>query len=86
MIARANIKDILLVLNQTPYIYYLVRYKNNKIWALIDTGGKIDVIIATNIANLDPKICHINVKAKKINDFTLESFNMVMTNLQVEDK
>lgn len=82
----ASIEDTLLVLDWVPYIYYSAWFKNNKVWALIDSGSEVNVMIPTYIAKLDLKIWRTNVKAQKIDGSTLKTFGIVLATFQVEDK
>lgn len=61
-ITKAGIKDNMF-LKQVFYIYYLISFKNNKIWSLINLNSKVNVIILAHIDKLGLIIYHINIKA-----------------------
>lgn len=84
--AVASTKNISLVLDWVPYIYYSVWFKNNEIWALINSGIEINVMTLTYMAKLSLKVSHTNIEAQKIDDSTFKIFKIVLTNLKIEDK
>lgn len=79
-------KNISLILDWVSCIYYPVQFKNNEIWALINSGGEINVMTSTYVAKLSLKVCRTNVRAQKIDGSTFETFEMVLVSFQVEDQ
>lgn len=61
-ITKASIKDNGL-LKQVFYIYYLISFKNNKIWSLFNSSSYVNVIILAYLDKLGLIIYHINIKA-----------------------
>lgn len=80
-VARASMEDTSRLLDRVPYIYYLVYFKKNEIWALINFGSKVKTIIPAYIAQLGLKISKTNVDIKKIDDSILSILRTVLTNL-----
>ena len=80
----------ILVLDQILCIYYLIWFKKNKIQgkiqALINSGNEVNTITSEYASKLGLKICFIDVKAQKIDNSTLKTFEIVLTSFQVEDK
>lgn len=81
---EVNNKNI--VLDWVLYIYYLIWFKNNKIWALIDFGNKVNIIKLGYTLKLNLKACYINIRSQKIDDSIFETFELVIASFQVEDK
>lgn len=81
-------EDISLTLDQILYIYYLLCFKKNTVGikALINSGSEINIKTLINITKLDLKVCHTNVKAKKIYSSTLKTFKTVLASFYLEDK
>lgn len=75
-----------MVLKQISYIHYLVWFRNKDIWALINSGSKVNAITPTYIAKLGLKIHHIDVATQKNDSSILETFKIVLENFQMEDK
>ena len=69
-----------------PCIYYLVWFKEKQVRALLDIGNKVNAISPAYIERLDLKIWKTNVAAQKIDSSTLETFGMVITDFQIENK
>ena len=63
---------------KVPYIYYLVRFQEEQIKTLLNIDSKINAISSSYIKKLDLKVWQINVRAQKIDDFTLEIFGMII--------
>lgn len=77
-----------IVLKRILYIHYLFYfYKNKKIkiQAPINFNYKINAITLTYVTKLGFKICHINVKAQKINSCIFKIFRIILTSFQVKD-
>lgn len=74
------------ILKQIFYIYYLVWFKNNKVWALINSGGKFNTMTLIYAAMLGLKVFHTNAGAQKIDGFTFKTFGIVLISFQVGDK
>ena len=84
--AKASMENTLLALNRVPCIHYPVWFKNNKVWALINSGGEVNAMTPTYAAKLGLKVWNTNVGAQKIDASTLKTFQMVLASFQVEDK
>ena len=74
-------------------IYYLVQFqedqgqkKQEQVRALFDSGSKVNAMNPAFTQKLGLYIQKTNVGAQKIDGSTLETFEMVITNFQVEDK
>lgn len=52
----------------------------------INSGSKKNAITPEYALKLDLKVCHTNIKAQKIDSFTLKTFKIVLASFQVEDK
>lgn len=53
---------------------------------MLDLGSEVNAKTLADASKLSLTVCHTNVKAQKINDFTLEIFRMVLASFEVEDK
>ena len=53
---------------------------------MLDSNSRVNAISPVFVQKLDFHIQKTNVKAQKINDSTFETFKIVITNFQVEDK
>ena len=69
-----------------PCKYYPVQFQEEQIRVLLDIGSEINAMNFEFTQKLGRKVQKINVGAQKINGSTLETFEMVIANLQVEDK
>lgn len=78
--AGADIEDTLLVLDWVLCIYYLVWFKNNGVWALINFNNKVNAITLNYAANLGLKIRHTNLGVQKIDGSTFKTLKMVLAN------
>lgn len=71
-----------IVLDRVSCIYYLVQFRkdrnNKRIKALIDSRIKVNVMTPTYASKLGLRVRETNVKALKINGFTLETYEMVL--------
>ena len=74
------------VVVRVPCIHYPVRFQEKQIKALLNSGSKINTMNFDYAWKLGLKIRRINVGAQKIDGSTLETFEMVITDFQVEDK
>lgn len=75
-------------LEHVSYIHYPIRFKKDqvKVKALIDFGNKFNTITLKYVAKLGLKIWPTDNGAQKIDNSTLEMFDMVLASFQVEDK
>lgn len=78
LIVETFIEDNLLALDLLALIYYSVNFKNHKIWALINSSNKVNIITSGYALQLGLKTCQINVKAQKTDDFSPKTFGMVL--------
>lgn len=53
---------------------------------MINLGSKINAITPAFASKLDLMIYRTHVGAQKIDNFTLEIFEMILTSFQIEDK
>ena len=81
---KASKKNV--ILDRITYICYLIWFKKNEVQTLIDSGSEINTMILAYALKLSFKVRRTNVKAQKIDNSTLETFGMVLTNFQIEDK
>lgn len=84
LVTKASRKNV--VLDWVLYIHYSIQFKKNKVQALIHLGNKINAITPAFAFKLGLKIYYTNIGAKKIDNFTPETFEMVLTSFQIEDK
>lgn len=78
--AGASMKNTSLALDQVLYIHYPLRFrkdKENKVKALINFGREVDAMTSTYAAKLGLKVCHINIRAQKIDRSTFKTFGMI---------
>ena len=68
-----------------PYIHYPIRFQEEQIKSLLNSGSKINTTNLDFAWKLSLKVWKTNVRAQKINGFVLETFKMVITNFQIED-
>ena len=73
-------------LQRVSYIHYPIQFKKKKVQALIDSGSEINAMTLAYGLKLGLWVYCTNVGAQKIDDSTLETFNMVLVSFQVEDK
>lgn len=73
-------------LEKILYIYYLIWFKKNKVQALFDLSNKVNIMTSAFTSKLRLKICHTNVRAQKIDNFTLEMFEMALASFWRKDK
>ena len=79
-------EDTLLALDWILFIHYLVWFKNNEVWALINSDNEVNSMTLSYIAKLGLKIRHTDARAQKIDSSIFETFKMILANFQVEDK
>ena len=69
-----------------PSIHYPVRFQEEHVRALLDSGSEINAINPTFVKKLSLKTRKTNVKAQKIYSSALETFEMVIADFQIENK
>ena len=78
-----------MILERVLCIHYLLRFrkdKENEVRALINSGSKVNAMIPAYALRLGLKVHHTDVGAQKIDSSILETFGIVLTSLQIEDK
>lgn len=78
-----------MALERVQCIYYLLCFWKNKesnVQALINSGNEVNAITPNYSDKLGLKVCFTNVEAQKIDDSTLQMFEIVLASFQVEDK
>ena len=77
-----------MTLEQVPCIHYPLHFWKNIaiVRVLVDSGSKVNAMTLTYAAKLGLKVRKTDIKAQKINGSTLETFEMVLVDFQVEDK
>lgn len=76
-ITNNNKKKVML--KKVLYINYQVKFQDKQIKTLFNSGSKINIISLAITRKLSLKIHKTNVEAQKIDNFTLEIFEMVIT-------
>ena len=71
-------KKNVVALNWVFCICYPIRFKKNKIQAIINSSSKINTITPEYALNLGLKIYLINFRVQKIDGPTLETFRIVL--------
>ena len=66
------------VVIRVPYIHYLVRFQEEQIRALLNSGNEVNAINLDYAQKLGLKIRRTNVGAQKIDSSALETFGMVI--------
>ena len=74
------------VVVRVPCIHYSVRFQEEQVRALLDSGNKVNAMNSDYAWKLGLKIWRTNVGAQKIDDSALETFKMVIADFEVEDK
>lgn len=84
---EASRKDDI-VLEKVSCIHYPLCFRKDtiEVKVLLDSGNEINAITLAYAAKIGLKICFTNLEAQKINDFTLDTFRMVLANFQIKDK
>lgn len=80
LIAGVSIKNISRPLDWLLYIYYLLHFrkdKKNKMRVLINSGSKVNTMTLKYDAKIGLKICHIKIRAQKINGSIFDMFEIV---------
>lgn len=67
-----------MVLEKVSYVHHPIRFKKNKVRALINLNSKVNAMTLTYIAKLAFKIRLIDVGAQKIYGSNLEIFIMLI--------
>ena len=76
-------------LERVPCIHYSVQFEGinkTQVQALIDLGSELNAMTPAYASRLGLPAYHTNVGAQKIDGFTLQTFGMVLTDFQVENK
>ena len=75
-------------LKRVPYIHYLLCFCKDiaSVRALIDLGSEVNAMSPAYVSKLGLKVYHTNIVAQNVDDSTLETFRIVLTSFQVEDK
>ena len=71
---------------RVPYIYYLVQFQEKQIRALLNSNSEINAMNPNFAQKLGLKIWKTNVGAQKIDSSTLEIFEMIIIDFQIEGK
>ena len=71
---------------KVPCIFYPIRFQEEQVKALLNSGSKINAINPNFARKLGFKVWKTNVKAQKIDSFALKIFRIVIANFKVEDK
>ena len=74
------------VLVRVPCIHYPVRFQEEQVRALLDSGSEVNAMSPAYAERLGLKTRKTNVGAQKIDGSALETFGMVIADFQVEDK
>ena len=74
------------VVVRVPCIHYPVRFQEEQVRALLDSGSKVNAMNPDYAWKLGLKIRRTNIGAQKIDSSALETFGMVIADFQVEDK
>ena len=67
-------------------IYYPVRFQEEQVRALLNSGSEVNAMNPDYARKLGLKIRRTNIGAQKIDGSALETFGMVIADFQVEDK
>ena len=76
-------------LERIPYIHYPVQFdgtNKTQVQALIDSGGEVNAMTPAYTSTLGLRARHTNIGAQKIDGSTLQMFEMILADFQVEDK
>ncbi len=71
-------------LERVPDIWYSIIFKDQT-KALLDSRSEVNAMSQAFVQQLGVKICKTNVGAQKINDTTLETYEMVVSTFSVLD-
>ena len=89
MIGASNKAQEMIVLDQMPRIYYPFQFwkdKGTTIWALINSGSKVNAMTLAYPKQLGLQVWKTDVGAQKIDGSLLQIFGMVIAGFQVENK
>ena len=81
-VTGSNEEDVVRV----PCIHYPVRFQEEQIRALLDSGSEVNAMNPDYARKLGLKIRRTNIGAQKIDGSALETFGMVIADFQVENK
>ena len=75
-------------LERVPCVHYPLRFRKDTadVRALIDSGSEVNAMTPAYASKLGLRVRHTNVGAQKIDGSTLQTFEMVLADFQVEDK
>lgn len=78
--SRVNTSQLL---ERVLCIYHLLHFQKNLrgIYALIDLSSEVNIITQAYVAKLGLKIQKIEIRAQKIDDFTFNTFKIVLAKL-----
>ena len=71
---------------RVPCIHYPVRFQEEQVRALLDSGSEVNAMNPDYARKLGLKIRKTNIGAQKIDGSVLETFGIVIADFQVEDK
>ena len=74
------------VIVRVPCIHYPVRFQEEQVRALLDSGSKVNTMSPIYTKKLGLKTWKTNVGAQKIDGSALKSFEIIIADFQVEDK
>lgn len=82
LMTKARMEDILQPLEKVLYIHYLLCFLKNlyKISTLIDLGNEVNIMTFAYAAKLGLKVRKNDIRVKKIDGSTLNTFEMVLAN------
>lgn len=80
--------NIFLPLKYVLYIYYMVHFKKDQIKAqtLINSNNKVNTITKLYVIKLDLSIHTIDIKAQKIDNFSLKMFSIILASFEIKKK
>lgn len=87
-IVGTSIDNILLILDQILYIYYLFYFQkdNIKVKVLINSGSKVNRITSAYGLKLSLNTRHTNVGTQKIDSFTFKILAIILASFWIEHK
>ena len=77
-----------MILERMPYIHYLLRLRKvtADVKSLVDLGSEFNTMTLAYSAKLGLQVRKTNIGAQKIDGSTLDTFEIVLADFQVEDK
>ena len=66
--------------------YYSIRFKKKEVQTLFDLGSEVNAMTPAYASTLGFQVQRTNIRAQKIDGFTLKTFGIVLASFQVEDK